>query len=30
VTAWLEEVDYGEEPDHDGANGKGWRVYCDQ
>jgi hypothetical protein len=30
VTAWLEEVDYGEEPDHDGSNGKGWRVYCDQ
>lgn len=26
---WLEEQDYGEEPDHDGDNGKGWRVYTE-
>jgi hypothetical protein len=24
---WLSEVDFGSEPDHDGDNGKGWRVY---
>lgn len=24
---WLAEVDYGREPDHDGDNGKGWRLY---
>jgi len=24
---WLEEADYGREPDHDGDNGKGWRLY---
>lgn len=24
---WLEHVDYGPEPDHDGSNGKGWRIY---
>lgn len=24
---WLEEADYGREPDHDGSNGKGWRIY---
>lgn len=27
VTGWLKETDYGNEPDHDGSNGKGWRVY---
>lgn len=26
---WLEEQDYGREPDHDGDNGKGWRAYCE-
>lgn len=26
---WLESVDYGKEPDHDGDNGKGWTVYND-
>lgn len=26
---WLEEADYGSEPDHDGDNGKGWRVYSE-
>jgi hypothetical protein len=24
---WLAEADYGSEPDHDGDNGKGWRLY---
>ncbi|PZQ86025.1 MAG: hypothetical protein DI549_00655 [Ancylobacter novellus] len=24
---WLDEQDYGREPDHDGDNGKGWRVF---
>lgn len=27
VWHWLEEQDYGREPDHDGSNHKGWRVY---
>lgn len=27
VTRWLAEQDYGDEPDHDGSNGKGWRAY---
>jgi hypothetical protein len=27
---WLAEQDYGREPDHDGSNGKGWRIYCEQ
>ena len=26
---WLNELDYGKEPDHDGDNSKGWRVYCE-
>lgn len=24
---WLAEQDYGKEPDHDGSNGKGWRIW---
>ncbi len=24
---WLAEEDFGNEPDHDGDNGKGWRIY---
>ena len=24
---WLAEQNYGTEPDHDGDNGKGWRLY---
>lgn len=24
---WLAEQDYGRQPDHDGDNGKGWRLY---
>lgn len=24
---WLQEQDYGREPDHDGSNGKGWRLF---
>lgn len=27
VMAWLRTADYGESPDHDGDNSKGWRVY---
>lgn len=26
---WLAEVDYGKQPDHDGDNGRGWRVYVE-
>ena len=26
---WLAEADYGREPDHDGDNSKGWRIYND-
>lgn len=26
---WLQSVDYGEQPDHDGHNKKGWLVYCE-
>ncbi len=24
---WLKEADYGPEPDHDGSNSRGWRIY---
>lgn len=27
VWGWLKSAPYGEEPDHDGSNKKGWRVY---
>jgi hypothetical protein len=27
ATRWLAEQDYGREPDHDGDNGKGFRIY---
>lgn len=27
VTEWLKSVDYGSQPDHDGSNHKGWRVF---
>lgn len=26
---WLAEADYGKEPDHDGSNGRGWRISTD-
>lgn len=26
ILAWLAKQDYGEEPDHDGSNGRGWRL----
>lgn len=29
VTSWLTQEDYPEEPDHDGSNLPGWRVWCD-
>jgi hypothetical protein len=27
IIGWLRQVDYGAEPDHDGHNGKGWRLH---
>lgn len=30
ATRWLAEQDYGREPDHDGSNAKGWRIYNDE
>lgn len=27
ATIWLKETEYGEEPDHDGSNRKGWRAF---
>lgn len=27
ASRWLAEQDYGRQPDHDGDNGKGWRVF---
>lgn len=29
IQQWLDERDYGPEPDHDGSNGRGFRVYND-
>jgi hypothetical protein len=29
ILAWLDGVDYGRGPDHDGDNTKGWRVFND-
>lgn len=29
VWNWLEQADYGRQPDHDGDNGKGWTVHRD-
>ena len=29
VEGWLNQVDFGERPDHDGDNEKGWRVFTD-
>lgn len=27
IMAWLRTIEYGAQPDHDGDNSKGWRVY---
>lgn len=27
VADWLSQADYGSQPDHDGSNGKGWRLF---
>lgn len=27
--SWLEQADYGQQPDHDGSNGKGWTLHRD-
>lgn len=29
IFAWLASADYGKQPDHDGDNYKGWRLYND-
>jgi hypothetical protein len=29
VWNWLEQADYGRQPDHDGDNGKGWTLHRD-
>jgi len=29
VKGWLRNVKTGVQPDHDGDNGRGWRVFCD-
>lgn len=29
AVAWLEHADYGREPDHEGSNSKGFRLYCE-
>lgn len=30
VKGWLKKISYEEEPNHDGSNGKGWRVFTEQ
>jgi len=30
IVAWLAEQDYGREPDHDGDNNRGWRLYNEE
>jgi hypothetical protein len=30
VLGWLSEADYGQQPGHDGSNGRGWRLYNEQ
>lgn len=27
VWNWLKTADYGDQPDHDGSNGRGWRIF---
>lgn len=29
VLNWLQHADYGPEPDHDGSNGRGFHIWCD-
>lgn len=29
ASGWLEHADFGSEPDHDGDNKPGWRLYCE-
>lgn len=29
INGWLKKAEFGQEPDHDGDNGKGWRVFSD-
>lgn len=30
VKAWLDAQDYANEPDHDGDNSRGWRIYNEE
>lgn len=30
VKGWLKNTNYHDEPDHDGSNGKGWRIFTEQ
>ena len=30
IKGWLKNVDYGQEPDHDGTNNHGWRVFTER
>jgi hypothetical protein len=30
LVGWLAQVDYGRQPDHDGDNGKGWRLFTEK
>lgn len=30
IKGWLKKAEYQEQPDHDGSNGKGWRVFNEQ
>lgn len=29
IVDWLASLDYGRQPDHDGSNGKGWRLFTE-
>lgn len=29
ASGWLSDIEWGREPDHDGSNGKGWRLFND-
>lgn len=29
VKGWLKDVEYGHQPDHDGSNGRGWRLFTE-
>ena len=29
IKGWMDNLAYGSEPDHDGSNGKSYRIYCE-